>query len=248
MYRAECKRIRSTAIIRSRDLPSVNKPPPLCGFGVIHNQQARVLSWCAGLTFWFAGLLIAPVPCPFRGGVARRVGFRRRSGHVADGHLSCLARWSHVHLLLAVHKRFVAVFVLVFALFGLLGGDPRRGLDLPRHFSEDHGKTSRSSHTSKEVDARWSTRATKHIGEEYIVNTREERKGGRGERKRGGTLRYCSKLAAYRLPSASVTFLRTKSRFFFFRAPHRQSTWQKRRSTRCPAGALEGKWRRGTRS
>ena len=30
-----------------------------------------------------------------------------------------------------------------------------------------------------------------------------------------GTLRYCSKLAPYRLPSASVTFLRTKSRFFF---------------------------------
>ena len=39
-------------------------------------------------------------------------------------------------------------------LFGLLGGDPRRGLDLLGHFSEDHGKTSRSSHTSKEVDAR----------------------------------------------------------------------------------------------
>ena len=73
----------------------------------------------------------------------------------------------------ARHKRFVAVFVLVFALFGLLGGDPRRGLDLPGHFSEDHGKTSRSSHTSKEVDARWSTRATKHIGEEYLGDTRE---------------------------------------------------------------------------
>ena len=74
----------------------------------------------------------------------------------------------------AHHKCFVAVFVLVFALFGLLGGDPRRGLDLPGHFSEDHGKTSRSSHTSKEVDARWSTRATKHIGEEYLGDTREE--------------------------------------------------------------------------
>ena len=35
---------------------------------------------------------------------------------------------------------------------------------------------------------------------------------------------------------------------FFLGRPHRQSTWQKRRSTRCPAGALEGKWRRGARS
>ena len=110
------------------------------------------------------------------------VGFRRRSGHVADGHLSCLARWSHVHLILAVHKRFVAVFVLVFALFGLLGGDPRRGLDLLGYFSEDHGKTSRSSHTSKEV---WSTRATKHIGKEYLGNTREESRAGERERGAG---------------------------------------------------------------
>ena len=117
-----------------------------------------------------------------RGNVARRVGFRRRSGHVADGHLSCLARWSHVHLVLVVHNRFVAVFALVLELFGLLGGDPRRGLDLLGHFSEDHGKTSRSSHTSKEVDARWNTRATKHIGEEYLGNTREEKRAGERER------------------------------------------------------------------
>ena len=60
----------------------------------------------------------------------------------------------------------------------------RRGLDLLGHFSEDHGKTSRSSHTSKEVDARWSTRATKHIGKEYLGNTREENRAGERERER----------------------------------------------------------------
>ena len=31
-------------------------------------------------------------------------------------HLSGLARWGQVHLLLALHKRFVAIFVQVFAL------------------------------------------------------------------------------------------------------------------------------------
>ena len=85
---------------------------------------------------------------------------------------------------LAVHKRFVALFVQVFALFVLLGGGPRR-LELPRHFSEDHGSPSRFSHTSKRVDARWSTRATKHIGEEYRVNTRKERMAGGREKGAG---------------------------------------------------------------
>jgi len=117
-----------------------------------------------------------------RGGVAWRAEFRRRSGHVVDGHLSCLARWSHVHLLLAVHKRFVDVFMLVFALFSL-GDGPQRGLDLPGHFSEDHGKISRFSHISKEVDARWSARATKHIGEEKSTQATRERKVGQ-ERQR----------------------------------------------------------------
>jgi len=105
----------------------------------------------------------------------------------------------------ARHKRFVAVFVLVFALFGLLGGDPRRGLDLPGHFSEDHGKTSRSSHTSKEVDARWSTRATKHIGKEYLGNTREENRAGEREREEQG---YVERLAVQSLrANCSSTYL-----------------------------------------
>ena len=108
----------------------------------------------------------------------------------------------------ARHKRFVAVFVLVFALFGLLGGDPRRGLDLPGHFSEDHGKTSRSSHTSKEVDARWSTRATKHIGEEYLGNMREGSRAGERERERGAGIRRKigrSKLASMFSSITSIT-------------------------------------------
>jgi len=45
-----------------------------------------------------------------------------------------------------------------------------------------------------------------------------------------------------------LLFCEPKVYYFFKGRPHRQSTWQKRRSTRCLAGALEGKWRRGTRS
>ena len=62
-------------------------------------QGALVVCRAYFLVFGFAH---CPCPLPFRGGVARRVGFRRRSEHVADGHLSCLARWTHVHLPLAV--------------------------------------------------------------------------------------------------------------------------------------------------
>ena len=89
--------------------------------------------------------------------------------------------------------------------FGLLGGDPRRGLDLLGHFSEDHGKTSRSSHTSKEVDARWNTRATKHIGEEYLGNTREEKRAGEREREEQ---EYLDRLAVQSLrANCSSTYL-----------------------------------------
>ena len=90
--------------------------------------------------------------------------------------------------------------------FGLLGGDPRRGLDLLGHFSEDHGKTSRSSHTSKEVDARWSTRATKHIGKEYLGDTREKNRAGERERSRNTSIYWpfkaCERIV---LPRTSMT-------------------------------------------